>query len=114
MQPRAIAALRAGNASRAWTGRLKALLNRAARPGSEDGCQIDEADRHSDIGDVRDPELVGPGGHHIGKIGPSWLLSVRGASLQQSKWTSHSLVASQPACRPRGLFLALLAPLVFR
>ena len=50
------------------------------RPGIEDGGDIDEAARDGDVGDVRDPELVGRSGTRSlarsGKIGPAWSLSV--------------------------------------
>src|SRR6201987_1077870 len=34
------------------------IANDAARPGIEDGRQIDEARRNGDVGNIRDPELV--------------------------------------------------------
>ena len=41
------------------------VADHAARPGIENGCQIDEADRDGDVGDVGDPELVGAGRHYV-------------------------------------------------
>ena len=37
----------------------------AARPGVEDGRQIDEAGRDGDVGDVGDPELVRARRHYV-------------------------------------------------
>ena len=34
------------------------IANNAARPGIQDGRQIDEARRNGDVGNIRDPELV--------------------------------------------------------
>ena len=34
------------------------IADDAARPGIEDGCQVDEAAGDGDVGDVSDPELV--------------------------------------------------------
>ena len=41
------------------------VADHAPRPGIENGCQIDEADRDRDVGDVGDPELVGARRHHV-------------------------------------------------
>ena len=51
------------------------VADHLARPGIQDGGQIDEAARDGDIGQVRDPELVRAIGNQIlgqvGKIGPA-------------------------------------------
>ena len=56
------------------------IADHLARPGIQDGGQIDEAARDGDVGQVRDPELVRALGNKIlgqvGKIGPAWSLSV--------------------------------------
>jgi hypothetical protein len=41
------------------------IADHAARPGIENGRQIDEAGRDGDVGDVGDPELVGSCQHNV-------------------------------------------------
>src|ERR1700752_2136540 len=60
-----------------------------ARLGVQNHGEVDQAGRHANVRDIADPKLMGPLGWmprgRLGKIGPSWLLSVVRTNLRKGR-----------------------------
>ena len=66
-----------------------AIADHAARPGIENGRQIDEAGRNGDVSDVGDPELVRAHRQHVlGQVGEDRPIMVAvGGGHKTPVWT---------------------------